>query len=205
MSTVADTVARKMRACEAEVKAASRTGVRDASLVLKDGVLVSVRRVTGGDGRLGRMGNANLGAKFDIRQVEDRHTAKLQATGPWQIVENDTDPHFITAGLLGAKGSTRAGRQRAAALAGSVAAFGGSARGVFGGMQSSTYQSRKGGTRVRKGKRAMVIGGNLRAYAAHPGTRGRQPWRRGIDTARPAALQVLQRAEITAVVRGFRR
>lgn len=205
MTSVADTVTRKMRACETEVRAASRTGVRDASLVMKDSVLVHVARVTGGDGRLGRMGNAQLGARFDVRQVDDRFTSKLQASGPWQIVENDTDPHFITAGLLGTEGTTRAGRQRAAANAGTIGAFGGSARGVFGGMQSSTYQSRKGGTRTRKGKRAMVIGGNLRAYAAHPGTRGRKPWRRGIDAARPAALRVLQRTEITAVVRGFRR
>lgn len=202
MPPVADVVARKMRACAHELDAASKIAVRDASLVMKDSVLREAARVTGGDRKLGSMRNATLGARFDVRAVGDRHTSKLSATGPWQLVENDTDPHYIVAGLLGAR-STRAGRQRMAGLAGSVAAFGGSARGVFGGVMPSTYTSRKGGTRVRNGKRAMTIGGNLRAYAAHPGTRGRRPWRKGIDSSQRVALQVMLRSDRTAARRGF--
>lgn len=197
-ATVSSVVAAKLQRCAVEVAGSSEKAVRGAALLLKTSVLNEAPKSLRG------MGGARLGAGFDVKKVEDRHTAFLRARGPWQIVEGDTDPHYIVAGLLGVDGGTRAGRQASARNAGTVGAFGGSARGVFGGVQAKTYTSRKGGQRTRRGARAMTIGGNLRAYASHPGTRGKRPWRHGIDKAKPAALALLHRSQTAAVIRGFR-
>ena len=104
-------------------------------------------------------------------------TTLVAFRGPVHFVFGNTKQHIIGAKLLGTRNSikTKAGR------IGATAAFGGSNRGVFGKMQkkvnyniygSVRQQAATGKLRTRAGKQALTIGGNLRAYAFHPGTHG---------------------------------
>lgn len=61
------------------------------------------------------------------------------------------------------------------------------------GMRSSA------GKRLR-GKAALTIGGNLRRWAAHPGTKGRRPFGRGVDKSAPKTPPIYQ-AEIDKELR----
>lgn len=58
--------------------------------------------------------------------------------------------------------------------------------------------------RKRRGKRAIAFGGIARAWAQHPGTRGKEPWAKGIDAGIKPALRVLRSAMVQAVTKGFR-
>lgn len=66
----------------------------------------------------------------------------------------------------------------------------------------SILPRRAKGSRRRGGKRALTIAGadGPRASARHPGTRGKQPWRKGVDSATPKVRAELQQT----VVKAFR-
>ena len=104
-------------------------------------------------------------------------TTLVSYRGPIHLLYLPTKQHIIGAKLLGTRNSIRS-KQR---LIGVNAAFGGSNRGVFGKKQikvnynqygSVRQQAMKGTLRTRDGKHALTIGGELRAYAFHPGTKG---------------------------------
>lgn len=97
-----------------------------------------------------------IGARYDI--TRNGRGVIVSYTGPAHLVNNPTSRHFIGAKRLGTRKGFAARQGRVSA----AAAFGGSNRGVFG-------QLRK----IRNGKQALTIGGNLRAWAFHPGTRGK--------------------------------
>lgn len=119
-------------------------------------------------------------------------TVKVEFRGPIHLLFMPTKPHIIGAKLLGTRNSIRSKQGRI----GATAAFGGSNRGVFGKKQikvnynqygSVRQQAMKGVLRTREGKHALTIGGNLRAYAFHPGTKGeRTAW----PEAKAAALRI---------------
>ena len=173
-----------------EVSQAGRSAVAAALLEVKGSVERERKRVTS-TGRLRNVGSsgARLGVRFDVKGKRNP-TGMIRATGPWQLVEFDTQRHFIVAKGLGFK-STRASRGERARSAGSAATFGGQARGVFGGFD-------------RKGKKALTIGGLPRAYAAHPGTRGREPFKKGVEAGTQKAIDVVNKAHTTAILKGFR-
>lgn len=174
----------------AEIADASRSACAAALLEVKGSVERERKRVTS-TGRLRNVGSSGalLGVRFDVKGKRNP-TGLIRATGPWQLVENDTQRHFIVAKGLGER-STRAVRAGRASRAGTITAFGGQARGIFGGVGA-------------KGKRALVIGGMPRAYAAHPGTRGRQPFKKGVEAGVPKAIEVVNKAHTTAILKGFR-
>lgn len=105
-------------------------------------------------------------------------TTLVEFRGPVHLVFNKTKNHIIGARLLGTRNSIRSRSKQI----GVNAAFGGSNRGAFGPLKkqvnfnqygSVRQQAAKGTTRTRTGKQALTIGGNLRAYAFHPGTTGK--------------------------------
>lgn len=114
----------------------------------------------------------------------ERVTTMLRWQGPVHLVEGDTAPHVIAARRL----ATRAGARRR--LLGSRAEFGGSVRGAFGAGRS-----------VKRGKRALTIGPNVRAFAFHPGTRGRRFWARNKASAHRITTTVYKQAALPAVLR----
>ncbi|CAB5212474.1 hypothetical protein UFOVP196_20 [uncultured Caudovirales phage] len=118
-------------------------------------------------------------------------TTLVEVRGPAHLKEGDTKSHIIGAKLLGTRNSIRNKSKRI----GVNAAFGGSNRGVFGSRQrfvnyneygSVRQQAAKGVLRERAGKKALTIGGNLRAYAFHPGTQGAHAW----PTFKAAAIRI---------------
>jgi len=95
-------------------------------------------------------------------------TTLVAFRGPVHLVLGNTKPHVIGAKRL----STRSGFKVRTKQLGVNAAFGGSNRGAFGKMRAATVTNKGGITRAFNGKQALTIGGNLRAYAFHPGTHG---------------------------------
>jgi hypothetical protein len=110
-----------------------------------------------------RLAGRRWSVRFDIRATGTHPTALVRYTGPFHLFDNPTSPHVITAKRLGQRTSRR-GRQQRAATGGA---------GVFGGFGE------------RGGAKALTIGGNLRAYANHPGTSGAHTF--------PAAKLIAQR------------
>lgn len=155
-----------MRAAR-EIALANRTAISDAALILKRSIEKERDHAVGADGRLSGVGKrgAKLGVGYDIKGTNNP-TALLQARGPWQLVERDVQPHIVGAKSLGTRASIR---KRA-----------GGGRGAFAGLKP------------RAGAKALAFGGLYRATARHPGTRGKQPWQRGIDAGYDPALRRLQ-------------
>ena len=143
-------------------------------------------------------GSTIAGRKVSIRDdtAGTAHvTTLIRWQGPVHLVEGPTAKHFIGARHLGTRGSLRAKSRRV----GATAAFGGSNRGAFGSFLSTT--TRRGVTRTRRGKKALTIGGNLRAYAFHPGTKGRRFWAKNKATARTVATTVYKQAALPSMLR----
>lgn len=112
-------------------------------------------------------------------------TTLVEYRGPIHLVFMPTKQHLIGAKLLGTRNSLRSKTQRlgvGAAFSDRSASGGFKAnRGVLGAKKikvnynqygSVRQQAMKGTLRTRSGAQALTIGGNLRAYAFHPGTRG---------------------------------
>jgi len=138
---------------------------------------------------------AKLGAKIGRRKWNVGYDVKggtgattlVSYRGPIHLLYMPTKGHFIGAKLLGTRSSLRKKSQRlgiGAAFSDRSASGGFKAnRGVIGKKQikvnynqygSVRQQAKTGTLRTRSGAHALTIGGNLRAYAFHPGTRGEQ-------------------------------
>ena len=62
--------------------------------------------------------------------------------------------------------------------------------------------------RVRKTNRAkrrvvVIPGVGVRAHARHPGTKGKNTWRRGVTSARPKVTKVMRSETANIIKRGF--
>lgn len=96
-----------------EIGRSQRTGVERASFAMKKRITAEASRASGGDGRLSGAKNARISVRYDVKG--DRNpTGLIRALGPWQLVEFDTNPHFITS-----RSGTGSRRSRAARLGGS--------------------------------------------------------------------------------------
>lgn len=105
----------------------------------------------------GTIAGRRWGVSYSLQPGRDS-TALVRYTGPFHLVNNPTQPHYIAASGLGGSRGTRGDL----AFRASAARFaGGSARGAFGGQRRS------------RGKRAVSFNGVARAYVHHPGTRGK--------------------------------
>jgi len=138
-----------------------------------------------------------IGARYDMRAKKAAEgQVIITYTGPAHLLNNPTKPHFIGARRLGS-------RRRLSGLSagvGAVSAFGGSNRGVFGGLLPAERVTRSGAVRSG-GKQALTIGGNLRAYAFHPGTRGKDFFSRAKAIAQRTAPHVYAQKQLTEPLR----
>lgn len=126
--------------------------------------------------------SSKIRERFDIRG--DNLTVKY--TGPAHLIDKPTSQHFIGAKSLGTRGSLKGKARRV----GAVAAFGGSNRGAFGSHR-----------RTKNGKRALTIGGNVRAYAFHPGTKGKRFFQKAKKKSYDKLPAVYARAGVTEPLR----
>lgn len=141
------------RAAEAAVKRQSRV----------------IESHSGGDSKLsgvnkakGRAGNAKVGAKFRMLPSGDGGaSAEVRATGPLQIIDRDTSGHVIRSAYSNIQTSTR---RR------------GSLRGFIGPVLPG---------QTTGGRQAVIHipGVGFRRSARHPGTNGKDTWRKGRDGA----------------------
>ncbi len=105
------------------------------------------------------------GVTSRIKDFKGQPEAFVRITGPFHLVESDTKLHVIAARRLGTRGRVRK-------RTGEIALAGG---GVQFGKLRATERTRRDGTVVQvRGKRALTIGSNARAYAIHRGTRGKR-------------------------------
>lgn len=162
-------------------------------------------------GRLRNAGKVSVRSQQVNIGGEKKAEFVISAQGNWQLIENNTKAHFVVAKLLGKSRSRRSvGATNSTSFR---AGSGGDApRGWFGALQARDYQSKvrrgenKGDTitKTRKGAKALRVGGVLRAYAKHPGTKGQHPWRKGrerAEKAAPPAMAAAVQAELAKVLR----
>jgi hypothetical protein len=132
----------------------------------------------------GKIAGKPWNVRYDVKGA-DKPVALVRFTGPFHLVNNDTDQHFIGPKGFGSLSALR----RLGAGVGAARAFGGTASGIFSsagaGREFHTHRSGRLVSRQRRGGLALTIGGNLRAYAFHPGTSGKAIF--------PAAKSVAQR------------
>ena len=155
---------------------AKKQGANKAGMAVKTAWL-GIAQSQGGISPSNKIARRKWNVGYDV-QGGMNATTLVSFRGPVHFVFGNTKQHIIGAKLLGTRNSIR----NKAGKIGATSAFGGSNRGAFGKMQkqvnynqygSVRQQAFKGQMRTRAGKQALTIGGNLRAYAFHPGTGGK--------------------------------
>ena len=138
-----------------------------------------------------------IGARYDFKNRRGGATLGegqviVTYTGPAHLLNNPTRPHFIGARRLG----SRRRLSGMSARVGATAAFGGSNVGAFGGLLAAQRTTRSGAVRSN-GARALTINGDLRAYAFHPGTKGKGFFQRARAAAERTAPRVYAQKQLT--------
>ena len=193
MAQSAAQLAAKMNRYATTIPRVNKRAVESSALLMKDTALAELDKVAPRRKvNVGRSGS-RLGVRYDVKGIGNP-TALVRATGPWQIVENDTRAHVIAAARLGTKNAIRA-------RTGEIALSGGGVR--FGRLLPTTRTTRSGAVQQRAGKRALTINGSVRAYAFHRGTKGRHPWRKAVDKATPKLVEQFRRGHRAALVETF--
>lgn len=172
--------AAKFRRAGARISAASKKGERNAAQFVKATILA------GSPGRLRNVGKN--GTRLGVNYKADPSGGTLvQASGPWQLIERDTKAHTIIGKGVGRvkRGSTK-GLSKDARSA------------VRYGAKQNLYNALFGGPGGGGGK--FLIDGNwYTGPIHHPGTQGKHPFARGVETARPGVPRLVD-AEVKLVL-----
>lgn len=132
-------------------------------------------------GRFSHVGTK--GAAVGVSYTITGSTALVRATGPWQLVENDTKAHVeFSRGVGRAQGRSKAARFQAKQRL-FLALFG--EAGAFSGV-----------------KALKLPNGQFRYRVNIPSIPGRHPWAHGVDKAVPLATDAM-RASVLAGLRGI--
>jgi hypothetical protein len=160
---------------------AKKQGANKAGLAVKTAWL-GIAQSQGGISPSNKIARRKWNVGYDV-QGGMNATTLVSFRGPVHFVFGNTKQHMIGAKRLATRGGINARSKKL----GVNAAFGGSNRGAFGKMRAATVTNRGGVTRSFNGKQALTIGGNLRAYAFHPGTGGKTSvW----PAAKAAAIRI---------------
>lgn len=178
----------------ASVQQSTEDAVEAAALQLTLEARKNITAATGGDSRLsgvGKRGNAKVGARYTIRRDNPENpTAIVSAEGPLQIVERDTKPHGEiprSVGRLTARPDGVVDRSRAARHDAKQRLYE-ALFGVSGGFAGATPLSTPYGPRFR---------------VSHPGTKGKHPFERAVDSQSPLLPSVFQNEIHRAVLKVF--
>lgn len=197
----ADKLGRNISRSGKALVANNRNATRNAALAFKGAALVEARKDSGGDLRLSRFGKngvkLNVGFDLDGQPGRQRATVTPRPMGPWKVLEYGAKPHPIIPGL------TRR-QQRAMALFGFMAG----GRGEFDVAELAATargnRNNRGGRR-RKRRSPLRIGGNVRAWANHPGTKGKRTWTRSEKRGAADATKGYRKAQGEALAKVFGR
>lgn len=193
------------------VRPANRPALKSAALVFKKGI----------EGEFARNG-LRPGAKLAgspwkgvlVRDLSGGEQIEVKAANPAHLFNNPTNPRVIVAAGVG--GSRRS---RAARLGGlgsrtvkTVNAAGETVRytqqsqiGIGPVLGAGAFRGLRQTKQSARGKKALTIGGNLRLYARHPGTRGKRSFGPGRDRVRDAAAREYLAEQRRALNWGTRR
>lgn len=205
-SNSVDELVAKIVAGGDQIVRGSKDCVQEAAQAYKSSVLEQARKDTGGDGRMSRWGRKSggttLSAGYKVGGSQSSPEALLtpRPSGPWRVLEDGARPHLIVPGL------TRR-QAKALTLFSVMAGQGGSLDGYdISGLAASARGTRnnRGGSRRRKRRPPLLINGSLRAYAKHPGTKGKDTWSKGIRNGEPQAMTAVRRTQAEGLLRVFR-
>lgn len=166
-STTVGGFAGKIQAGGMAVQSAEWSAVNEAALAGKGIFLANM-----GTRTIRNLGaGAKVGARYDMGGTPSAPTALLRYTGPVHILNNDIRPHAIY---------PRGARVRAE--------DGAIARGL---PNASSPRGRSFGAR-RGGAMGLTIGPNVRLYANHPGTTGKQFYERSVPQVKAVAAKIMR-------------
>lgn len=151
-----------------------------------------IRKDSGGDSMLsgvnrakGKPGNTKVGARFKVEKRGPSPSGVITATGPLQIINNDTAGRVIrSAYLYGGRGNAR--------------------KGMIGPVLPGAFSARRGSFigPVLSNKAVLRLpDGGFRQSVRHPGTKGKQTWQKGTKQARPIVTQSMSK-RTTNVLKG---
>lgn len=143
-----------------------------------------------------------VGVRYNLRaRADGQGTMVVSYTGAAHLFNNPTGRHFIGPSGFGSV----AALQQISQGVGAVTAFGGTARGMFSAGSGRRFQVTRSGSLVRRrargGARALTIGGDLRAWAFHPGTPGKRFFQHAKARATATAPAVYARSGLTEPLR----
>lgn len=197
-------LAAKMAKAGAAIAGENRAGVEASAMAYKLALLDSARKDSGGDLRLSRWGRTGvkLNAGYDVRGRGPVVTATVEPRpkGVWRVLEDGARPHVIAAGLTRRQG-------QALTLFSVMAGQGGDLSGYDLGALASIARGNRNNRRSsrRRGRaQALTIGSNLRAYARHPGTKGKGTFTEGFRNGTRRATSAYSTAQARALGEVFR-
>lgn len=194
MRSAGGDIARRMQKLAATIEGGSVDTVKASAEVAKREQLVRMRRDSGGDLKLsgvgaakGRGGNAPIGVSYRVKKesgIGVGATAFVQATGPLQIINNDTAGRVIRSAY--SKGRATVSRRTVAR------------RGFVGPVLPGQFSE--------GGRRAVlnIPGIGYRRSARHPGTKGKQTWQLGRRDAEPKIAKSMSKRTTTTIKRGMK-
>lgn len=196
-----DPIFRRLEQLPVVIHAAQRQVADDAGRLIAQTTEKRIREASGGDGVLSGMMRATgtrstrkpkpMGTFHRVEPRPGGFQAYVRATGPVHLVEHDVARHIVVSRWAKGAGYTRTtkagktvqGRSTRESRVASVA-FG---LGAAGG-----------------GRRAVLHWGSVFARYSYASSKGRQPWKRGVDEARPRLGEIqaaAQRAAIRSALR----
>lgn len=178
-------VAAKFAKLAAELRQANKRGVSAGALLVKSATTATMLSATHGSGRLSGVGRngAKLSVHYDVKGTAESPAALVRAVGPWQLIEGDTKAHMILPKGVGrAQGRTKAARHAA---------------------KQGLYDALFGATGFA-GVKPLSTPYGPRYRVFQPGTRGKEPWKRGVAKVEHKILPTIQTETHAAMVRAFR-
>lgn len=166
-------ILRIMSGIERAIQDGRSAAIKKAALAGKVIHAAEISKASGGDSKLSGVGpkGAKVGVRFDMARGSFDPEALLKATGPMQLIESDTSGHVIRSRHAtgykrrGFVGPTLPGQFRV--------------KNTFGPKLSPVLN---------------IPGIGYRRSARHPGTRGKHPWQKGKDRARPVETRIMRGA-----------
>jgi len=190
---------RKIDRAGSGILKANVAGVTKSALVYKESAIAQGRSDSGGDGRLSRWGRngIRLDVGFEVSGTTDaRAVVTPRPMGPWKVMEYGSRPHLIVPGLTK--------RQRGALELFSLLSGGRSGYNIDELAATARGNRNNRGGRRRRATKPLTIGGNLRAYARHPGSQGKSTWTKGIGRGTKRATNAYRQAQVEQLADVFR-
>ena len=156
-----------------------KAGTERGALLMKRLILEKTPDHLSGVGKKG----AKLGVRYTIGDYPDGAKALVFATGPFQLIERDTQPHEI---LGSGVGKVKGRRTKAAKHEAKQALYDALFGGTGGGFLGST-------------KRGFAATGPIH----HPGSKGKHPFEHGVTEALPLIPKIYELGAVEHLARIF--